>query len=50
MEVHLSNIFAREDYRRRTITADACVGMIAGFGWRSYLLALQALAEHLNDG
>jgi len=50
VEVHLSNIFAREDYRRRTITADACVGIIAGFGWRSYLLALQALAEHLNDG
>ena len=50
VEVHLSNIFAREDYRRRTITADACVGIIAGFGWRSYMLALQALAGHLNDG
>ncbi len=50
LEVHLSNIFAREDYRRRSITAEACVGMIAGFGWRSYLLALQALAARLNDG
>ena len=50
VEVHLSNIFAREDYRRKSITADACVGMVAGFGWRSYLLALQALAQHLNDG
>lgn len=50
VEVHLSNIFAREDYRRTSITADACVGMVAGFGWRSYLLALQALVEHLNNG
>ncbi len=50
VEVHLSNIFAREDYRRRSITAEACVGMIAGFGWRSYVIALQALAARLNDG
>ncbi len=50
VEVHLSNIFAREDYRRRSITAEACVGMIAGFGWRSYLMALQALAARFNDG
>ncbi len=50
VEVHLSNIFAREEYRRRSITADACVGIIAGFGWRSYLLALQTLAEKLNEG
>jgi 3-dehydroquinate dehydratase-2 len=50
VEVHLSNIFAREDYRRRSITAEACVGMIAGFGWRSYLMALQALAARLNNG
>jgi 3-dehydroquinate dehydratase-2 len=50
VEVHLSNIFAREDYRRRSISAEACVGIIAGFGWRSYLLALQALAERLNAG
>ena len=50
VEVHLSNIFAREDYRRKSITADACVGLVAGFGWRSYLLALQALAENLDDG
>ena len=49
VEVHLSNIFAREDYRRRSITAEACVGMIAGFGWRSYLMALQALIARLND-
>jgi len=50
VEVHLSNIFAREEYRRRSISAEACVGIVAGFGWRSYLLALQALAERLNAG
>jgi 3-dehydroquinate dehydratase-2 len=50
VEVHLSNIFAREEYRRRSISAEACVGIVAGFGWRSYLLALQALAETLNEG
>ncbi len=49
VEVHLSNIFAREEYRRRSISAEACVGMVAGFGWRSYLLALRALAETLNE-
>ncbi|MEJ2606502.1 MAG: type II 3-dehydroquinate dehydratase [Anaerolineales bacterium] len=50
VEVHLSNIFAREEYRRRSISAEACVGIVAGFGWRSYLLALQVLAERLNAG
>ena len=48
VEVHLSNILAREEFRRRSITADACVGLIAGFGWRSYLMALQAVARLLD--
>ncbi len=45
IEVHLSNIYAREPFRRTTTTAEACRGVISGFGWRSYRLALEALAE-----
>jgi 3-dehydroquinate dehydratase II len=43
IEVHLSNVQAREEFRQRSLIAPACVGVIAGFGWRSYLLALHAL-------
>jgi 3-dehydroquinate dehydratase II len=48
VEVHLSNIFAREPERRHSLLADLAVGIVAGFGARGYRLALDALVEHLQ--
>jgi len=48
VEVHLSNPAAREEFRRAGILSGACTGVIAGFGWRSYVLALEALAAMLG--
>jgi 3-dehydroquinate dehydratase-2 len=48
IEVHLSNIYARDDFRRTSVTAAACRGTIGGFGPLSYVLALQAVAKILE--
>jgi 3-dehydroquinate dehydratase-2 len=50
VELHLSNIFAREMERRKSVIADLGIGMITGFGPQSYLLALQAMVDRLRDG
>ena len=50
IEVHLSNIHARERFRRRSVMADLAQGQIAGQGWRGYILALEALAGVVGEG
>lgn len=50
VEVHLSNTDAREDFRRVSMIGPVCVGTVKGFGWRSYTLALRALAELIGEG
>ncbi len=49
IEVHLSNIHAREEFRHRLMLTPVCVGMICGLGWRSYLYRVEALIALLQE-
>jgi 3-dehydroquinate dehydratase-2 len=50
VEVHLSNIQAREEFRRTSVVTPACLGQISGFGWHSYRLGLEALLLQAQEG
>ena len=45
IEIHISNIYAREDYRRKSITSEAVNGVICGFGENGYILAIDAIKK-----
>lgn len=48
IEVHMSNVHKREEFRHKSVISDVCMGTIAGFGYNSYILAVEALFDAYN--
>lgn len=48
VDVHISNVYAREPFRHHSFIAEIALGQISGLGWRGYLLAIEGLIEHLR--
>lgn len=48
VEVHMTNLYAREEFRQKSLIAPVCIGQIAGFGKNSYKLGLRALSEYIK--
>ena len=49
IEIHITNVYAREDFRHKSFISPVATGIIAGFGVNSYLLAIEAIKELIND-
>ncbi len=49
VEVHMSNIYAREEFRHTSLLAPVCRGSICGFGWQSYALGLRAVIDQIKN-
>lgn len=49
VDIHISNVYAREPFRHRSVIADIAVGQVSGLGWRGYVAAVEALIENLRE-